>query len=1073
MNDKYISEGFEGNLPTQPGVKTTELRIVYLPKGVLMLLIVLLVFVFSHVCSRTYAEEHAMMSAEIDRTDQTVQEMGIAKMSEDQTRRKIILVLHALKVKRPWNVLFNRYFTESLKEINLSLENIEIESLDLLQFKDANYQEIVKKQLEHKYANLKPDIIVATFASTINFILENDMFPDIPKILILPTPSDFEEIPNSVILPFAHEFKENIEHALTLLPDTKSIYVVAGNGLMDRRLVSMFQNDTKNFENRVSFHYLDDLNVEALLSRLEQLPDDSFVYYLTYSLDFHGTSVITRDFSKRIGKKSNRPVFSWLDLHALGIGILGGRVTTTRASATMSVDIVKRVFEGETIDSIKPEPPYVEYIYEWKELKKWDIDLSKLPPDSLIQNRPYNFYESYKWQIVGVILLLIVESFLVLFLLINIRKRKTAEHRLRVNQVELETEIIEHQRAENKYHTFVKKSGEGIWAYDLEPPLPMDLPVEDQLDLLYERAYMTEANDTLARMLGFEKGEELLGMRLDDFQPRTNPDNVAYVKNVVREKFNVTDFELSAFGAAGEIRILLNNILGIVEDGKLLRVWGTSRDITDGKVAEEKLRQTEQRYQTVADYTYDWEYWERPEGSLEYVSPSCERITGYTVEEFVNDPSLIKDIILPEYRKVWDGYKEDIHAGKQFQGIELKIRTKVGSITWIEHAGLLVIDDKGNNLGYRASVREIIDRKNLEKALSQSRLLLQSIMDYAPMLISAKDLEGNLIMVNKKFEVLDGPSPEEFIGKNVFDLFPKEIAEELWRNDRLVVKTDRPVEAEEKVYHKDGTLHQYNTIKFPLYDNDGKAFAVCAISPDITERKLAETDLKKKEVELQKSHKELQSLAGKLLTAQEEERRLLARELHDDLTQRLALMAIEIGKLEMQSKSLSTSFPQDIGKIREDIIDISEDVHDISRQLHPSILDDLGLVDALKSECAIFSQHEGLSVKYATQNVNRKIPRDITLCIYRIAQHSLKNIAKHAKATEVSVSVTCDDITLCLKVEDNGIGFIPNQINGKGGLGLVSMKERARLIQGNLSIQSKPGIGTVIKVKASLQRENV
>ncbi len=119
---------------------------------------------------------------------------------------------------------------------------------------------------------------------------------------------------------------------------------------------------------------------------------------------------------------------------------------------------------------------------------------------------------------------------------------------------------------EEKYHTFVKKSGEGIWAYDLEPPLPMDLPVEDQFDLLYERAYVSEANDTLARMLGYEKGEELLGMRLDNFQPRTNPDNVAYMKNIVREKFNVADFVSTAYGSAGEKRIMLSNILGVIED---------------------------------------------------------------------------------------------------------------------------------------------------------------------------------------------------------------------------------------------------------------------------------------------------------------------------------------------------------------------------------------------------------------------------------------------------------------------------------------------------------------------------
>jgi signal transduction histidine kinase len=436
-------DAVEGDLPTKPRVQTTESRTVFLPKGILILLIALIAYVSGYACSKTFAEEQAMTGAKIVRIDQTVQEMGRAKTPEDRPRRKKVLVLHTLKVKRPWNVLFNRYFIEALRENNFFLGDVEIESLDLLQFRDGNYQEIVKKQLEHKHANSDPDIIIITFASTIEFILKHDLFPGIPKIFILPTQTGFDDIPNSVVLPFAYEFRKNIAHALALLPDTKSIYVVAGNGLMDRRLVSLFQNDTKALENRVSFHYLDNLNVEELLRRLGDLPDDSFIYYLTYSLDFQGKPVITRDFSQLIGERSNRPVISWLDLHALGIGILGGRVTTTRASATMSVDIVKRVFQGESIDSIKPNPPYVEFIYEWQELKKWGIDLKKLPPDSLIQNRQPNFFEIFKWKILGGIALLVVESILVFFLSINIRRRKVAEHELRGYQVELEKKVEE------------------------------------------------------------------------------------------------------------------------------------------------------------------------------------------------------------------------------------------------------------------------------------------------------------------------------------------------------------------------------------------------------------------------------------------------------------------------------------------------------------------------------------------------------------------------------------------------------------------------------------------------------
>jgi signal transduction histidine kinase/CheY-like chemotaxis protein len=437
---KNISEGLEGDLPTQPAVKKSESWCVFLPKGIYMLLIVIIASVFSNA-SRTFAEDLVVMSTGTGRP--MVKEMYMAKTPEDQSYRKKVLVLHTLKVKRPWNSLFNRYFMEALEKSDLPPYEFEIENLDLLQFKDGNYHEIVKKQLEYKYTDAAPDIIIITFASAIRFILENELFPGIPKIFVLPTPSGFDNVPDSVVLPFAFDFKKNIEHALALLPNTKNIYVVAGNGLMDKRLLSLFHKETKSFGNRVTFHDLNNLNVEELLGRAGHLPDDSFVYYLTYSLDYQGKAVITRDFSQWIGERSNRPVFSWLDLHALGIGILGGRVTTTRASATMSVDIVKRVFAGESIDSIKPKAPYVEYIYEWSELKKWDIDLRKLPPDSVIQNRTYTFFEVFKWRIIGGIVLLVIASLLILFLLINIRKRKIAEHELRGYQLELENKVEE------------------------------------------------------------------------------------------------------------------------------------------------------------------------------------------------------------------------------------------------------------------------------------------------------------------------------------------------------------------------------------------------------------------------------------------------------------------------------------------------------------------------------------------------------------------------------------------------------------------------------------------------------
>jgi PAS domain S-box-containing protein len=176
------------------------------------------------------------------------------------------------------------------------------------------------------------------------------------------------------------------------------------------------------------------------------------------------------------------------------------------------------------------------------------------------------------------------------------RMQQNMERLVEERTAEMMAEFFGRQRAEEKYHTFVKTSSEGIWAYDLEPPLPMDLPAEDQFYLLYESAYIAEANDTVARMLGYKKGKELLGMSLDNFLPRTDPDCVAYMEILVREKFNVTDWESAEYGSDGEKRNFLSNIQGIIEDGKLLRIWGTSRDITKQKIKEKELQQSEARF---------------------------------------------------------------------------------------------------------------------------------------------------------------------------------------------------------------------------------------------------------------------------------------------------------------------------------------------------------------------------------------------------------------------------------------------------------------------------------------------
>ncbi len=234
------------------------------------------------------------------------------------------------------------------------------------------------------------------------------------------------------------------------------------------------------------------------------------------------------------------------------------------------------------------------------------------------------------------------------------------------------------------------------------------------------------------------------------------------------------------------------------------------------------------------------------------------------------------------------------------------------------------------------------------------------------------------------------------------------------------------------------------------------------------ERSIAQLRQRSEE-ELRKSEQQLRILAGKLLQAQEMERRVLAREMHDDLTQRLAVLAIQAGKLE-QRLALSGPDSASLTDMRDQLIKLSEDVHTLSRQLHPSILDDLGLIDALRSECASFQQREGIAVELRAEDVPAHMPKDVALCLYRIAQEALRNIGKYAQTRHAQMALFGNGDELLLSISDQGKGFDAEAARTRPGLGLASMQERARLIGAELSIQSQPGQGTTISTLVSLQR---
>ena len=225
---------------------------------------------------------------------------------------------------------------------------------------------------------------------------------------------------------------------------------------------------------------------------------------------------------------------------------------------------------------------------------------------------------------------------------------------------------------------------------------------------------------------------------------------------------------------------------------------------------------------------------------------------------------------------------------------------------------------------------------------------------------------------------------------------------------------------------------------------------------------------KKAQAALRDSQLELQTLAGRLISSQEEELSRLSREFHDDYAQRLAALAIEAGTLELQIGGRERQLGERICHIKDQLINLSDDIHALSRELHPSILKDLGLERAIRSLCLNFSDREDIAVVCHVDRLPEEIPLETALCIYRVVQEGLRNIARHAHARNVDIFLKSVGNRLQATIEDDGAGFEPKCARHTPGIGLASMRERVQHVQGEFTIKSAPGQGTVLELAVPL-----
>lgn len=352
--------------------------------------------------------------------------------------------------------------------------------------------------------------------------------------------------------------------------------------------------------------------------------------------------------------------------------------------------------------------------------------------------------------------------------------------------------------------------------------------------------------------------------------------------------------------------------------------------------------------------------------------------------------------------------------------------------------------------------------------LRRARAFLREVIDTSPNPIFVRDRRGTYTLANRAAAAAYRRTPEALEGRDPRELGPSPpgMAGIDALDAEVIASGEERVVPEHEIIDGDGRRRWFRVVKRPGFAPDGRSVEqVIGTAVDVTDFKLARERLEREQVRLRRSREEARALSHQLLRAQEDERRRLAREIHDDLTQQLA-------GLSMLAWSTAQAAAREPGGDRRGALEhlargleqLANDVQSLSRELHPPSLEALGLAAALRAECATFGQRTGLPIECLVEPLPSEPPTDVGLALYRITQEALRNCLTHAQADRVTVNLRADGEGLRLEIVDDGVGFDPTRLDAGPGIGLSGMRERARLAGATLAIDSAPGRGTTIAV---------
>jgi PAS domain S-box-containing protein len=365
-----------------------------------------------------------------------------------------------------------------------------------------------------------------------------------------------------------------------------------------------------------------------------------------------------------------------------------------------------------------------------------------------------------------------------------------------------------------------------------------------------------------------------------------------------------------------------------------------------------------------------------------------------------------------------------------------------------------LLGEDGKPRGAVSAFLDITELKQAEDALRESEARFRLVADSAPVLIWVAGPDKLCTFFNTGWLEFTGRPFEEQVGDGwLMSVHPDDV-ERCLREYSEAFDARNQFKLEYRLRRFDGEYRWVVDHGVPRFDSHGAFCGYIGTAHDVTDRKLAEHSM--------------QELSGQLIRAQEQERARIARELHDDLAQRMAMLRMGVDGLQQRLNGNPAEARKELAAISDMASDICSQIRNLSHMLHPSVLTIVGLPDALADLCREFASQHHLKVNFSNEEIPHGISEDVRLCVFRIVQEALRNVAKHSGVDEalVDLRIEGDDLLVCIC--DNGAGFQPESIRVQHGLGLISMRERLRAVAGRLTVQSAPSRGTRISVSIPL-----